>query len=84
MKGAVIFIAAFLLFFVVTLGYADFPPGGALYGAVVGAQTDYLVLGIPATVLVVAVFNGVIYGIVIWLIYTILVKARTRMASSKT
>jgi hypothetical protein len=29
------------------------------------------VLGIQATTLIVAVFNGVIYGIIAWLVYTV-------------
>jgi hypothetical protein len=38
--------------------------------------TDYPVLSIAATTLVIAVFNGVVYGIIAWLIYTL--AARTR------
>jgi hypothetical protein len=33
------------------------------------------VLGIQATTLIVAVFNGIIYGIIGWLIYTVADKA---------
>ena len=69
MRGAIVFIIAFLIFLVVSLGYPDLPPGRMIYDAAVGAETDYAVLGIPATVLVIAVFNGVIYGIIIWFIY---------------
>ena len=75
MRGAIIFLAAFLIFLAVTLAYQDLPPARAVYNAVVGAETDYLVLGIPATLLILAVFNGVIYGVIIWLIYTVAVKA---------
>ena len=46
-----------------------------IYDAVVGAETDYEVLGIPATQLISAVFNGVIYGVIIWLIYTLAERA---------
>jgi hypothetical protein len=74
LRGAIVFVAAFLIFLVVTLGYQDFPPAKAIYDAVVGAETDYEVLGIPATQLIAAVFNGAIYGVIIWLIYTILVR----------
>src|SRR3989304_8605786 len=71
LKGAIVFIAAFLLFLVITLGYASLPPGRQIYDAIVGVETVYPVLGVPATTLVAAVFNGVIYGIIIWLFYTI-------------
>lgn len=78
MRGAIIFIAAFLIFLVVTLGYPDLPPGKAIYDAVVGAETDYEVLGIPATHLITASFNGVIYGVVIWLISWLATKVFSR------
>ena len=69
MKGAIIFLAAFLLFLVITLGYQDLPPGKAIYDAIVGAESDYEVAGIPATILATAVFNGVIYGVIVFFIY---------------
>jgi hypothetical protein len=71
LKGAIVFLAAFLLFLVITLGYADLPPGKMIYNAVVDVETDYPVLGIGASTLVAAVFNGVVYGVIIWLIYSI-------------
>jgi hypothetical protein len=75
LRGAIIFVAVFLIFIVITLGYQELPPGKVIYDAVVGAETDYQMLGIPATLLVIAVFNGVIYGFIIWLIYTLAEKA---------
>ncbi|MCW3980059.1 MAG: hypothetical protein NWF11_01130 [Candidatus Bathyarchaeota archaeon] len=75
MRGAIIFLVAFAIFFVVTIGYQELPPAGMIYDAVVGAETDYQILGISATVLIISAFNGIIYGIIIWLIYTILDKA---------
>lgn len=75
MRGAIIFVAVFLVLLVITLGYQELPPGKVIYDAVVGAETDYQVLGLPATLLIIAVFNGVIYGFIIWLIYTLAEKA---------
>ena len=75
MRGAIIFIAAFLLFLVITLGYSSLPPGQMIYDALVGAETDYEVLGVPASLLIVAILNGVIYGVIIWLIYALAEKA---------
>ena len=69
MKGAIVFLAAFFLFLIITLGYLDLPPGRSIYDAVVGAQSDYQVLGIPATTLSIAVFNGVVYGVIVYLVY---------------
>jgi hypothetical protein len=47
------------------------PPGKNIYDALVGVETDYPVFGIGASALVAAVFNGVVYGVIIWLIYSI-------------
>ena len=69
MKGAIVFLAAFLLFLVITLGYRGLPPGEAIYDAIVGAESDYEVAGIPASLLAIAVFNGVIYAVIVYLIY---------------
>jgi len=78
LRGAIVFVAAFLIFLVVTLGYADLPPAKAIYDAVIGAETDYEVLGISATLLICAVFNGVIYGVIIWLIFWLATKFLSR------
>ncbi len=72
MKGAIVFLAAFLLFLVITLGYSGLPPGRQIYDAIVGAESDYLVSGIPVTALAIGVFNGVIYGVIIYVVYWIL------------
>lgn len=69
MKGAIVFLGAFLLFLVVTLGYRGLPPGEAIYDAIVGAESDYEVAGIPATLLSIAVFNGAVYGVIAFFIY---------------
>jgi di/tricarboxylate transporter len=71
MKGALVFLAFFLVFLLATLAYPDLPPGRQIYGALNVQETDYLVLGVPATTLIIAVLNGVVYGIIAWLIYTI-------------
>ena len=65
------FLAVFFLVLLATLAYSDLPPGRQIYNALNIASTDYLVLGIPATTLIVAVFNGIIYGVIAWLIYTV-------------
>ena len=69
MKGAIVFLAAFMLFLIVTLGYRGLPPGEAIYDAIVGAESNYEVAGISATLLTIAVFNGAVYGILAYLVY---------------
>ncbi|MFH0897260.1 MAG: hypothetical protein V1850_04350 [Candidatus Bathyarchaeota archaeon] len=72
MKGAIVFLAVFAIFVVVTFGYPSLPFGKQIYSAVGGVNINYPILGMPITTLVPAVFNGVIYGFIVWLIYSIL------------
>lgn len=72
MRGALVFLAVFVLGLLATLAYPDLPPGRQIYNALDVPSTEYLVLGVPATTLIVAVFNGIIYGIVAWVIYTVI------------
>jgi len=75
MKGAIVFVVAFIVFVATTLAYSELPPGKQLYDLLGVQETSEPVLGISVTTLVCAIFNGVIYGIIIWLIYTGLRKA---------
>lgn len=72
MKGAIVFLAAFLLFLLISLGYAGLPPGRQIYDAVVGMESDVEVSGTPITLLAIGIFNGVIYGIIIYIIFWVL------------
>ena len=65
MKGAIVFLVFFVAITVFTL-YVDLPPGRQIYDAAIGQDIgDY-------TSLVVGVFNGVVWGIIIYIIYWIL------------
>lgn len=72
MKGAIIFLAAFLIILTITLGYQALPPGRQIYDSIIGAESDYLISGIPITVLAISVLNGVIYGVIIYIVYWML------------
>jgi len=50
---------------------AHLPFGNQIYYAVGGVNINYPILGIPITTLVPAVFNGVTYGFIVWLIYSV-------------
>jgi di/tricarboxylate transporter len=76
MKGAIVFLVAFFAALAATIAYADLPPGKQIYSALGLPTTDYLVLGIPATTLIVAVFNAVIYGIIAWIAFTVTERIR--------
>ncbi len=76
MKGAIVFLVVFAIVVVVTLGNTAIPPGQAIYNAVLPgteAASGYLVGGtVDAVTAVIAVFNGVIYAFIAWLVFTIL------------
>jgi hypothetical protein len=71
MKGAIVFLVVFVLGVLVTLGNTSLPPGKTIYGMLNVPSTNYPVLGIPATTLIISVLNGVVYGFVAWLAFTI-------------
>jgi predicted flap endonuclease-1-like 5' DNA nuclease len=75
MKGAAIFLLIFAITLMVTLSYPSLPPGQMIYEVVGGVDVDYFILGISVTTLVPAVFNAVIYGFNVWLIYTLMRRA---------
>jgi hypothetical protein len=68
--GALVFLIAFFAMLAATLANPTIPPGSQLYNILNVPTTDYPVLGIPATTLIIAIFNGVVYGTIAWLVYT--------------
>ena len=83
MKGAIVFLVFFVAMTVFTLLYADLPPGRQIYGMLDVPETGYPVGGIPATVLILSLFNGIVYGIIAWLIYSIAIAAKPRSYSRR-
>ena len=77
MKGAVIFLIVFVIFLAITLAYAELPPGNMISDA---ANIDPTVewSGFAVRTLTSAIFNGVIYGVIAWLIFSIVEKVRKR------
>ncbi|MBS7622607.1 zinc ribbon domain-containing protein [Candidatus Bathyarchaeota archaeon] len=71
MKGAIVFLTVFMILLAATLSYSDIPPGKEIYRLLEIPETAHPVVGIPATILVYAVLNAVVYGIAAWLIFTI-------------
>jgi di/tricarboxylate transporter len=69
-QGAVVFLAVFIIFLMATIVVSSIPPGQAFYSFLGVPETDYPVLGVPTTILVIAVFNGVFYGVIVWLVFT--------------
>jgi len=62
MIGAVIFVIFFVLFLAVTLEMPTLPPGDMFHDLLVIPKVDYLVLGIPAWLLITAIVKGVVYS----------------------
>ena len=76
MKGALVFIAVFILLLLATLAYSELPVGAQLYDSLNFPTTDYQVFGsIPVRTLISALLNGVIYGVIAWIVYTVAVRA---------
>lgn len=75
MKGAIVFLVVFAIVLLATLAYISIPPGKAIYTAALPNTeqytSTYAIAGTNAFALIIAVFNGVIYGFVAWLIFTI-------------
>lgn len=70
MIGAVVFVIFFAGFLALTLAFPVLPPGGMLYDLLKIEET-YTVLDISSDVLIKSIFNGVIYGFVIWLVFSV-------------
>jgi len=71
LKGAIVFLVVFFILVFLTIGYVGLPPGRMIYNLLNVPETDYLVLGIGATTLAISVLNGVVYGFIAWLIFTL-------------
>jgi len=69
-EGAIVFLVVFFAMLLVTLGSPSVPPGKQLYGKLGVPETSYQLHGVSITTLIYAIFNGVIYGVVAWVIFT--------------
>ena len=78
MIGAVIFVIFFIVFLAITLAVPTLPPGNMIHDLLGIPLTEWPVLGIPAWLLINAIVNGVFYGVIIWLIYSIVNKIVSR------
>jgi hypothetical protein len=80
MKGAIVFLVVFAIVVVITMGNTAIPPGKAIYDALLPntePASGYLVGGtVDAITLIISVFNGVIYGFIAWLIFTLATMGR--------
>jgi len=77
MIGAVVFVIAFVLFTVISL-VIDLPPG---FWVVEELIPD--IQGTEYASLVIGIINGVIYGVVIWIIYSLVKMVYDRRKGEK-
>jgi hypothetical protein len=70
MIGAAVFLLFFVGFFALTLLLPVLPPGGIIYD-LLGIAETYDIFGISSDLLAKSIFNGVIYGVAIWLVFSI-------------
>jgi hypothetical protein len=85
MKGAIVFLLVFALLVVLTIVNVAIPPGQAIYNAVLpgtDAAASYLIAGISSVTVIISVFNGVIYGVIAWVVFTVIMMA-TRKEKKK-
>jgi len=75
MKGALVFLIVFVIFLGATLAYAELPLGNMISDAMnIDPTVEWS--GFEVRTLTSAIFNGVIYGIIAWVIFSIVEKAR--------
>ncbi|MCW3996342.1 MAG: hypothetical protein NWE98_09395 [Candidatus Bathyarchaeota archaeon] len=88
MKGAIVFLVVFAIVVIITLGNTAIPPGKAIYDVVLPnteAASGYLIGGqVDAVTAIIAVFNGVIYGFIAWLIFTLATMGRRKKEKPQT
>ena len=84
MKGALVFLAVFAILLVATLANPTIPFGREIYQGIGGLDIDYQIAGIPVSKLVPAVFNGVIYGAIVWMIYSVVVSSTRKNRRVRT
>jgi len=72
LKGAIVFLVLFLLFFAITLEYQSLPLGKQIYESIVGAKSNYSMNGIPVAAITIGTINGAIYGLIVYAIYWLL------------
>jgi hypothetical protein len=77
MIGAVIFVIAFVLFLLISL-VVQLPPGSTIIEQYIPdiIQTDYAAIAE-------GIINGVIYGVIIWLVFTIAKMLYDKMQGKK-
>jgi hypothetical protein len=82
MKGAIVFLVVFAILVLATIASIAIPPGRAIYDIALPNTevytSQYPIGPTNAFTLIIAVFNGVIYGFIAWLVFTVIMMATKR------
>jgi hypothetical protein len=83
MIGAAVFLIFFVLFLAITLGMPTLPPGNMIHDLLGIPMVYEPVLGIETWLLITAIVNGVVYGVIVWFVFS-LVKPMLGIGKQKT
>jgi len=85
LKGVLVFLGVFALVLIASLGSPNLPPGRQIYDFLGAPETNYPIIGIPATTLVIAALNGIVYGVIAWLIFSFAERAgKSKLKTEKS
>lgn len=83
MIGAIVFLVVFAISAFVTFSSPTIPPGLSIYYALGFPTTTYPILGYPAPTFAAGIFNGIVFGVIAWIIYSI-ISAATKKSKKTT
>jgi len=72
MLGVLVFVASFLFLFTITMIFPNMPPGQIVCDVLGNSEANYLIAGVSGDLLVVAMINGVVWGVIIVIVYSYL------------
>lgn len=70
MLGIFIFVASFFFLFSITLVIPNIPPGYLLVDIFRNSETNNMIAGISVDLILMATINGIVWGVIILLIYS--------------
>jgi len=72
MLGVLVFVASFLFLFIITLMFPNVPPGQIICDALGNSETSHSIEGVSGELLVASMINGLIWGVIIVIVYSYL------------
>jgi hypothetical protein len=72
MLGALVFVASFVFLFIITLMFPNVPPGQIICEVLGNSETTHKIAGVSGELLVASMINGLIWGVIIVIVYSYL------------